>query len=170
MPGYIPESESPLNNSGIGATEDDISLLWLALGSDTQAAVDLVERSGTEIGLGQIFYGRTLRPLFDRPGLPPNGDPRTPDIVVQPNYGVVYTGSTKKQSEHGGFSYHDTNVMLLLSHPTFDHKTVTAEVQTAQIAPTILHLLGLDPQLLEAVQLEGTSVLPGLQFNEEGER
>src|SRR5436309_7293783 len=35
-------------------------------------------------------------------------------------------------------------------------------VQTTQIAPTILSVLGLDPQALQAVQMEKTQVLPGL--------
>ena len=36
----------------------------------------------------------------------------------------------------------------------------TRAVETTQIAPTILHLLGLDPGALEAVQIEHTRVLP----------
>jgi hypothetical protein len=36
---------------------------------------------------------------------------------VASNVGVVYIGSTKKQSEHGGFADDDTNVMLLVSTP-----------------------------------------------------
>jgi arylsulfatase A-like enzyme len=35
-------------------------------------------------------------------------------------------------------------------------------VKTTQVAPTILRLLGLDPSALEAVQIEGTEVLPGI--------
>jgi hypothetical protein len=35
-------------------------------------------------------------------------------------------------------------------------------VETAQVAPTILQLLGLDPDALDAVRAEGTPVLPGL--------
>jgi len=38
-------------------------------------------------------------------------------------------------------------------------------VETAQIAPTILAELGLDLQKLEAVQKEGTQVLPGLDLD-----
>jgi arylsulfatase A-like enzyme len=97
------------------------------------------------------------------PGLPPNGDPRTPDIIVVPNPGVIYTGSTAKQEEHGGFSHDDTNVMMLLSNPGFRPRVVSS-VSTAQVAPTILQALGLNPRSLQAVQLEGTSVLPDLQF------
>ena len=33
-------------------------------------------------------------------------------------------------------------------------------VETTQIAPTIMHLLGLDPRALQAVQIQGTKVLP----------
>jgi hypothetical protein len=102
--------------------------------------------------------------LFNLPGLPPSGDSRTPDIIVTPNIGVTYSGSTKKLAEHGGFSHDDTNVIMLVSNPSFSPVTVTSPVETAQIAPTILAELGLDPQQLQAVQIQGTQVLPGLGF------
>ncbi len=35
-------------------------------------------------------------------------------------------------------------------------------VETTQVAPTVLRLLGLDPDALKAVQIEGTRVLPGI--------
>ena len=75
----------------------------------------------------------------------PTEDPRTPDIIVTPNVGVTYSGSTKKLAEHGGFAHDDTNVVLLLSNPSFQAKTVSAAVGTAQVAPTILQALDLDP-------------------------
>jgi hypothetical protein len=36
-----------------------------------------------------------------------------------------------------------------------------------QVAPTILKLLGFDPNKLDAVQKEGTPVLPGLDLDGE---
>jgi hypothetical protein len=158
----LPFSESPLNPTGIGATEDDVSLLWLKDSSQTAAAVARLEENGSKIGLGTIFYGLSLAIDYNPPGLLPYGDPRTPDIIVVPNPGVIYTGSSKKQEEHGGFSHDDTNVMMLLSNPRFRSRTVSADVSTAQVAPTILQALGLNPRSLQAVQLEGTSVLPDL--------
>jgi arylsulfatase A-like enzyme len=92
----------------------------------------------------------------------PTNDPRTPDIIVTPNVGVTYSGSKAKQEEHGGFSHDDTNVVLLVSYPTFKPETVNAAVGTAQVAPTILRALGLNPAALEAVQVEGTPVLPAV--------
>ena len=160
----LPFSESPDNPNGIGPTEDDISLLWLSDSDHTRNAVNQLEDKGTQIGLGQIFYGATLQQLYDKPGLPPKGDPRTPDIIVAPNYGVIYTGSTKKQEEHGGFSHDDTNVMLLISNPGILRRTITSHVETVQVAPTILQQLGLPAKLLDAVRLEGTQALPGIQY------
>jgi arylsulfatase A-like enzyme len=48
--------------------------------------------------------------------------------------------------------------------PAFDAETVNSFVETSQVAPTILALLGLDPNSLQAAQLEGTPVLPGLSL------
>ena len=106
------------------------------------------------------FFGRSLSINYNNPAK----DPRTPDIIVTPNFGVTYSGSGKKQSEHGGFSHDDTNVVLLLANPSLQRKTVRAEVGTAQVAPTILKALGIDPRRLDAVRAEGTSVLPGFQL------
>jgi len=159
----------------IGPTQDDVSLLWLAPGASVTAAVNALEAQATDIGLGQIFYGPSLATMFNAPGVPvqfggTGGDPRTPDIIVQPNVGVVYTGSSSKHAEHGGFAHDDTNVMLLVSRPDFVARTVTSFVETTQVAPTILRALGLDPQSLEAVQQEGTPVLPGLDLNPRSRR
>jgi hypothetical protein len=161
MAGFIPDSESPLG-SGIGPTEDDVSLLWLKSSSDTDASVKILEdnASASGIALGQIYYGPSLAINYNNP----TADTRTPDIIVTPNVGVTYSGSHAKQAEHGGFAHDDTNVMLLLSHPGLQAKTVRAEVGTAQVAPTILQALGLDPSALKAVRVEGTSVLPAVQL------
>jgi arylsulfatase A-like enzyme len=164
----LPFSESPANPTGIGPTEDDISLLWLKDSALTAKAVGML--AGTSpatnniAGIGEIFSGPAIGQLYNLPGLPPGGDPRTPDIIVTPNIGVTYSGSSKKQAEHGGFSHDDTNVMMLLSNPSFSPDTVTSPVQTAQIAPTILMALGLDPNALRSVQIEHTQVLPDLPF------
>ena len=160
----MPPSEDP-NGSGIGSTEDDVSLLWLTNPLYTDAAVALLEANTKTIGAGQIFYGPSVALNYNTPGLPPNGDPRTPDIIVTPNVGVIYTGSSKKQEEHGGFAHDDTNVMLLVSHPSYRAHTVFSEVGTLQVAPTILKALGLDPGRLDGVRLEGTGVLPDVNLN-----
>jgi hypothetical protein len=162
----LPMSEQPSNSPpGIGPTEDDISLIWLADSTQTANAVGMLENQSPTTnniaGIGEIFSGPGIGQMFNLPGLPPK-DPRTPDIIVTPNIGVTYSGSGKKLAEHGGFSHDDTNVMMLFSNPSMSSSTVYSPVETAQIAPTILAALGLDPNKLMSVKMEGTQILPSL--------
>lgn len=163
----LPASESNAGNQ-IGPTEDDISLLWLKGSCNAVTEAEALETasptSSNVAGIGQILYGSILAQLFNTPGLPPWGDSRTPDIIVTPNVGVTYSGSTKKLAEHGGFSHDDTNVMILVTNPTFAPKTIKTHVETVQVAPTVLKALGLNPAALQGVQIEGTQVLPGVPF------
>jgi hypothetical protein len=150
-------------NSAIGPTEDDVALLWIKNQSETGAAVALLEAQspvlGNIAGIGEIFSGPSIGLYYNI------GDSRTPDILITPNIGVTYSNSKKKLAEHGGFAHDDVNVILLVSNPALTATTVpTLPVETRQVAPTILAALGLDPTKLDAVQSEGTQVLPGLPF------
>lgn len=64
----------------------------------------------------------------------PLQDPRTPDIVVTPNVGVIYAGGTKKIAEHSGFAHDDRTVMMLVSDPAMTPRMVNSPVETCQIA------------------------------------
>lgn len=164
--GCLPSSESPLNPTGLGPTEDDVSLVWLDKHCTAEGVVNMLQSQSPSTnniaGIGEIFYGAGMTQLYNAPGLPPDGDPRTPDILVTPHIGVTYSGSGKKLAEHGGFSHDDTNVIMLLSNPSFRATTVTTPVQTMEVAPTILKALGLDPRALQSVQQEGTASLPSV--------
>jgi Type I phosphodiesterase / nucleotide pyrophosphatase len=154
---------APSENSAIGPTEDDVVLLWLSESSETAAAVALLEAespaSDNIAGIGKIFSGPSIGLYYNA------GDSRAPDILITPNIGVTYSNSKKKLAEHGGFSHDDVNVMMLVSNPDLKRLTVTTPVQTAQVAPTVLDALGLNPSDLLAVQKENTAALPGLIFN-----
>ena len=170
IPADNPNDEPPsqvLSPSGVGpglpvvqADEDDISMLWL--GDQTQTTADVLTLAANEsiYGQGEIFAGPNLDLVFNDPLV----DSRTPDIIVAPNVGVIYTGGKAKVAEHGGFANDDRNVMLLVSNPAMQGSTYTSQVETRQIAPTVLKALGLDPTQLQAVQQEGTVELPGLPF------
>lgn len=47
------------------------------------------------------------------------------------------------------------------------HDAIYGPVETMQVAPTIQAALGFDPDELESVRIEHTSVLPGLPFYED---
>jgi hypothetical protein len=50
---------------------------------------------------------------------------------------------------------------MVVSGPGIPVQVRPTSVETAQVAPTILALLGLNPNKLTAVQAEDTQVLPG---------
>jgi arylsulfatase A-like enzyme len=110
-------------------------------------------------GLTKVYAGEEAADYFGTS----LSDPRHPDIWGIVQHGVVYTGGTKKIAEHGGANPEDLNVPLVVYAPGEDRSRVIDEhVETTQIAPTVLRLLGLDPSELKAVRIEGTPVLPGL--------
>ena len=80
--------------------------------------------------------------------------------------GTIYSGSAKKIAEHGGFSADDTHVMLVASNPRLEAGKVHHPVANKPVAPTILKSLGLNPRDLQAVPMEHTRVLPGLDFED----
>jgi len=161
-------------NLVIFATDDDGMLLWLS--DRSQTADNFVKQyllthsaAGNDVngnaitvsssGLTKVFAGSQSAAFF---GVP-NGDPRHPDVLGIAQHGVVYTGGMSKIAEHGGDDPQDRNVPILVVLPgSGKGSTITSPVETTQIAPTILALLGLDPNQLQAVQIEHTQVLPGI--------
>jgi hypothetical protein len=157
------------------SVNDDGMLIWLGDRSDTATAFAksfLLSHSGTgndingnakpytSSGLAQVFAGADAAQYF---GVS-QGDARVPDVFGISQYGVVYTGGHGKIAEHGGANPQDREVPLLVSGDSVhNHQVVGDGVETTQIAPTILKLLGLDPNALEAVQIEHTQVLPGIR-------
>ena len=157
----------------VAGTDDDLWQSYLSV--KTQAAADFVKSylwdhsapgvtySGATVsvphsGLAQIYAGRAVADFFGVPA----SDPRHPDVFGRVQVGVVYTGGTKI-AEHGGNNPGDRDVPILVYAPgTVRHGSNGQSVETTQIAPTILALLGLNPHDLKAVQIEHTQVLPGL--------
>jgi len=159
----------------IFSTDDDGMLLWLS--DRSQTAADFVKNyllthsaAGNNIagnpvtvsasGLAKVYAGAASAAFY---GVPLS-DPRHPDITGIVQHGVVYTGGKSKIAEHGGDDPQDRNVPVLLVVPGLrDGHGIAAPVETTQIAPTILALLGLNPRDLQAVRIEHTRVLPGLR-------
>ncbi len=140
--------------------DDDIALVWLQDQTMTEAVRAYVNTNAIPLFVDEVLGGNELKLRFNDP----LKDSRTPDLIVRPNYGTIYTTSTAKNTEHGGFNYSDTNVGLIVSNPTLVARVVKSPVATSQVAPTILQALGIDPELLKSVAVEGTKVLPGFEL------
>ncbi|MEE1787950.1 alkaline phosphatase family protein [Streptomyces sp. SP17BM10] len=153
------------------AVDDDAVLLWLNDRSDGATAfakayllaqngngvdIDGKARPFTRSGIEKVYTGDEAADQF---GVEP-GDARVPDVFGVAQYGVVYTGGGKI-AEHGGAHADDLNVPLIVSGAgTPGGVREDQKVETKQIAPTILKLLGLKPNALQAVREEHTRTLP----------
>jgi hypothetical protein len=143
-------------NSGAkvnGATVPD------AIGSDING--NQISKSFTHAGIAKFYAGSAAATYM---GVDYSKDQRVPDIIGIAQTGSVYGGSKlSKIAEHGGGLSNDRHVPIVISGAGIFHVSpITQPVKTIQIAPTILHLLGLEPRELQAVVLENTPVLPGL--------
>ncbi len=163
----------PSNTSLIVAGTDDD--LWQSYLSDnSQAACDFVKSylwnhtaQGFDVnknpvtvqhsGLARIWAGAEAADFF---GVSVDNG-HYPDVFGEVQVGIVYAKPTKL-AEHGGMNTGDRHVLMVVSGPGVPVQVESTPVETTQVAPTILALLGLNPHALTAVQIEGTRVLPGL--------
>jgi len=136
--------------------DDDIALIWLPDQSKTPEVAAYLNANANALFIEEVLAGQELNARFNNP----LSDSRTPDILVQPVYGTIYTTSKAKNAEHGGFSFGDTNVGLIVSNPSLDARNVKTPVVTSQVAATILEALGIDGTKLDAVRKEQTGALP----------
>jgi hypothetical protein len=163
------------------SVNDDAMLIWLSDHSPaaTAFAKDFLLHHGgigndingnpkayTASGLATVFAGAEAASYFGvsagNPLDPASGASRVPDIFGIVQHGVVYTGGHGKIAEHGGADPQDRHVPLVVSGAGIDRNgsVNSTVVETTEIAPTILELLGFQPDNLQSVQIEHTPVLP----------
>ena len=172
----------PGNPTLVVQQADDDGLLWWLSDRSPQAAdfvkqylwthtAPAVDYAGQTVivqhsGLTRIFAGAQSARFFGVAA----AEPDHPDVFGIAQVGTIYTTGSKI-AEHGGDNPDDRDVPLVVYAPghvgpgRFGQST-----QTTQVAPTILELLGLHPDQLQAVQQEGTRVLPGLGGRRGGRR
>jgi hypothetical protein len=168
--------QTVLKNAGVvpaQITDDDVSLIWMnpaTQAADTAKGVAALQNSishGNPAHIQTLLYGPALTAQFGDP----TTDPRTPDIIIEPIPGTIYSNSKAKVMEHGGFAEDDTLVALLtvkganIVNKVTIGTTIGDQVRTYQVAPTILADLGLNPRKLDSVRIEHVQVLPGTKMH-----
>lgn len=156
----------------VAGTDDD---LWQSYLSDNSPAADDFVKNylwnhtaqGYDVnknpvtvahsGLAQIWAGADAAAFF---GVAVDNG-HYPDVFGKVQEGVVYS-KPSKLAEHGGMNVGDRHVLMVVNGPGIRAQVNSQPVETTQVAPTILSILGLNPNKLTAVQAEGTAVLPRL--------
>jgi hypothetical protein len=147
-----------LNNRSPAALNFAKNFLWnysgTGAGSDAQGSK--ISKPFTHAGTTQILVGDDVNTVFQVK----KNDERVPDLIGYAQYGTVWAGSKlSKIAEHGGHGMQDRHVPIVMWGVGIRHVNNDQPVSTTQIAPTILQLLGLNPEELEAVRTEHTRSL-----------
>ncbi len=145
-----------LSNRSTQATSfaKNFLLIYSGTGNDINGA----PKPFTSSGLAHVYAGADAAAFMNVS----QSDARVPDLIGVSQVGSVYTGKQGKIAEHGGDNPQDRNVPIVVSGNAIQDAgtVIDSSVETTQIAPTILGLLGLDPSALKSVQIEHTAALP----------
>ena len=141
-------------------------LIWLKDQTRTQEVVEKLKAADPAVtgidpsASGQgVLWGADLAARYPDP----LADSRTPDIILVPVAGTVYTppvATSTKIADHGGFGDDDVHVALLVSNTRLPEKTIDDPVETRQIACTILKSLAMECDGLQSQAIEPSKSLP----------
>jgi hypothetical protein len=140
-------------------TSGDTAMIWLSDPAKTAAVVKVFGDQAAVIGIQDIYSGARLALTLNSPAK----DSRMPDIVLQPELGVLWgsPGDTALVA-HGGMLDEDTHVALLVSGAQLTGRYDPTYVPTTQLGPLLLRALGMEKFDLPALHLEHSPALPGI--------
>ena len=118
--------------------------------------VAALDANRAALRIDHILWGSELTALYPDPLT----DTRTPDIILNPTPGTLYSLSTTKIADHGSYGEDDVHVGLLVSNPALPRKVINDSVETRQIACTILKALAMQCDGLMSEQIEPSRFLP----------
>ena len=137
----------------------DAAMIWLSDRTRTGGVVKVFGDQAAALGIQDIYSGARLALTFNSPAK----DSRMPDIILQPQLGVLW-GSVDDQAlaAYGGMLDEDTHVALLVSGVQLTGRYDPTYVPTTQLGPLLLRALGMEKFDLQALHLEHSPALPGI--------
>jgi arylsulfatase A-like enzyme len=137
----------------------DVGLIWLRDWSMTRPLVRAYAEHAARVGIQEIYSSAKIGLTLN----PPESDPRMPDIILEPELGVIWGSSDDTRlASHGGMQDQDTHVALLVAGAQLTGRTDKTWVPTSQVAPLLLRALGMEKFDLQALHREHTPALPGI--------
>jgi hypothetical protein len=134
------------------------AMIWLRDATKTSAVVKAFGDQAPALGIEDIYSGARLMLTFNSP----MKDSRSPDIILQPEFGVLCASGDDKATAHGGMLDEETHVALLVSGSQLTGRYDPTYVPTTQLGPLLLRALGMEKFDLQALHLEHSPALPGI--------
>jgi hypothetical protein len=144
---------------GAHVTGGDAAMIWLRDSAKTAAVVKAFGDQAEALGIADIYSGARLTLTLNSP----MKDSRTPDIILQPELGVLWTSQyDRAPAAQGGMLDEETHVALLVSGSQLTGRHDPTYVPTTQLGPLLLRALGMEKFDLQALHLEHSPALPGI--------
>ena len=145
-------------NLAAHVTGGDAAMIWLRDSAKTAAVVKAFGDQAEALGIADIYSGAKLTLTLNSP----RKDSRVPDIILQPEPGVLWTSQDTAPAAHGGMLDEETHVALLVSGSQLTGRYDPTYVPTTQLGPLLLRALGMEKFDLQALHLEHSPALPGI--------
>lgn len=140
-------------------TGGDAAMIWLTDAAKTEALVKAYGDKAATLGIADIYAGARMALTLNLPAK----DSRIPDIILQPELGVLWGARDDKAlAGFGGMLDEDTHVALLVSGAQLAGRYDPTWVPTTQLARLLLNALGMEASDLQALHLEHSPALPGI--------
>ena len=140
-------------------TGGDAAMIWLTDAAKTDALVKAYGDKAATLGIADIYAGARMALTLNLPAK----DSRIPDIILQPELGVLWGARDDKAlAGFGGMLDQDTHVALLVSGAYLTGRYDPTKVPTTQLARLLLNALGMEAADLQALHLEHSPALPGI--------
>jgi hypothetical protein len=137
----------------------DVAMIWLSDAGKTDAVVKAYGDRAGAIGVANIYSGARMSLTMNAAAK----DTRMPDIILQPEAGVLWGPPDDKSiAGYGGMLDEDTHVALLVSGAQLTGRYDPTWVPTTQVAPLLLRALGMEKFDLQALHMEHSPALPGI--------
>jgi hypothetical protein len=137
----------------------DVAMIWLNDSAKTDTVVKALGNRANTLGIQDIYSGARLALTLRSP----MKDSRMPDIILQPELGVLWGKAFDAAlAGFGGMSDEDTHVALMVSGSQLTGRSDPTWVPTTQLAPLLLRALGMEKFDLDALHQEHTPALPGI--------
>jgi len=145
-------------STAVYSSSEGVVMIWLR---DPKAA-DRVARDyaakARTLGIDEIYTSGRLKLFLE----PERSSPRSPDVLLLPQAGVIWSKDDNAIAARSGLRDDDTHVALLVSGAQLTGRTDPTPVPTSQTPAMILRALGMEKLDLPALHREHSPALPGI--------
>lgn len=142
----------------VHVTSEGVVMIWLRHPEAAERVAQAYAAKSATLGIDEIYTPDRLKLYLE----PEGASPRSPDLVLLPQTGVIWSADKNAVASRAGLHDDDTHVALLVSGAQLTGRTDPTPVPTSQTPAMLLRALGMEKLDLPALHREHSPALPGI--------